>query len=55
MTDEAYVPKQTITVKNLEQTQVTVAKNTDDLMSCFNNQFDEYSAKADAAGKKDEN
>ena len=43
------MPKQAITEKNLEQIDVKVAKTTDDLMSYFNNQFDEYNAKADAA------
>lgn len=44
-----------ITLKKLEQTQVTVAKSTDDLMSYFNNQFDEYNAKAEAAEDKNAN
>lgn len=50
--EDAYVPKHALTVKNLEQTRVTVAKSTDDLMSYFDNQFDEYSAKAGATGEK---
>lgn len=32
-----------------------MAKSTDDLMSYFNNQFDEYNAKAEAAEDKNAN